>query len=184
MKHPLRFSIALLTGICLAGNAYAAPPEDNTDVEILTEKIEDKLSDHKVEIAKSSARLKRKLDKRLGQSDSDMSEEIDVVMDVLEEGFADNGLFRNIAAMLGDFADDIDIESEDGDTTISFDGAKVVNFQVEKTQDNEDNFSISGLGKAFSLNREEIVKDGKTKTRITIDIDGGDEVDITLPEIK
>ena len=85
MIHPIRFSLTLLAGVCLACPVFAAPPEGNTETEILAEKIEDKLSEHKVEIAKSSSRLKRKLEKGLEKSDGEVSEDIEVAMDVLEE---------------------------------------------------------------------------------------------------
>ena len=184
MIHPIRISIALLAGLCLSSAAFAAPPEAETDVEVLAEKIEDKLSDHKVEIAKSSARLKRQLENGLSKADGDVSGDVEVVMDVLEDAFSEDGLFRNLAVMFGDFAEDIDIETEDGDTTLLFDGAKVAQIQREKTRDSEDRFSISGLGKNLTIDKETIVKDGKRKTRIVIDMDGEDELDITLPDLK
>lgn len=182
MPSPTQFSITLITALCLTGTAFAAPPTmDNADV--LAEKIEDKLSDHKVDIAKSSARLKRKLDNAQSDADGDVSEEIDVMMDVLEEAFADDGLFRNLATMFSDIAEDIDIDTDNGTTTLSFDGATVGQIEHEKSRDSEDRISIVGLGKYFTLDRETIVEDGKTKTRIVIDMDGEDEIDITLPKL-
>ena len=104
-------------------------------------------------------------------------------MDVMEEAFSDDGLFRDLAAMFSDFAKDIEVESEDGQTVLLFDGAKVGDIQRKKSRDSEDSFSISGLGKSLTLDRETIVKDGTSRTRIIIDVDGGDEIDITLPEL-
>jgi len=184
MFHPIRFSLTLLAGACLTSAAFAAPPNTNSDVEILTDKIEEKLSDHKIDIAKSSARLKRKLENGRSDASGDLSEDIDVVMDVLEEAFSDEGLFRNLAAMFGDFAEDIDVETDGGETTLLFDGAKVAQIQREKTRNSEDSFSISGLGKNLSIDKETIIKDGKRKTRIVIDMDGENEIDITLPDLK
>lgn len=183
MPSPHRIPLVFLTALCLTGSAFAAPPDVNTDAEVLSEKIEDKLSEHKLEIAKSTARLKRKLEKGQSKADGDISEEIEVVMDVLEEAFADDGLFRDLAAMFGDFAADLDVETDDGKTTLSFDGAKIGEIQREKSRDSEDSFSISGLGKNLTLDRETIIKDGKSKTRIVIDMGDGDEVDITLPKV-
>ncbi len=184
MKHPIRFSLTLLTSLCLTTSAFAAPPQGNTDTEVLAEKIEEKLSDHKVDIAKSSARLKRKLESDLAKSNGDISEDIEVAMNVLEEAFSDDGLLRNIAAMFGDFAEDIEVETDGGDTTLLFDGAKVAQIQRKTSRDSEDRISISGLGKNLSIDRETIVKDGKKKTRIVIDMDGENEIDITMPEFK
>lgn len=183
MPSPIQFSITCITALCLSGTAFAAPPTVDSDSSVLVEKIEDKLSEHKVEIAKSSARLKRKMAKGQAAADGDVSEEIEVVMDVLEEAFADDGLFRSLAAMFSDFAEDIDVDTDNGKTVLSFDGAKVGEIEHEKSRDSEDRISIVGLGKYFTLDRETIVEDGKTKTRIVIDMDGEDEIDITLPKL-
>ena len=183
MPTPFKFTLTLMASLCLAGSAFAAPPTVETDAEILAEKIDDKLSEHKIEIAKSSARLKRKLDKGQAKADGDVSEEIEVVMDVLEEAFADDGLFRDLAAMFGDFAQDLDVETDNGKTVLVFDGAKIGEIEHKKSRDSEDSISISGLGKYFTLDRETIVENGKSKTRIVIDMDGDDEIDITLPSL-
>ena len=183
MPSPFKMSFTLLTALCFAGSAFADPPSEKTETEVLVEKIEDKLSDHKVEIAKSTARLKRKLDKGQAKSNGEMSDEIDVFMDVMEDAFAEDGLFRDMAAMFGDFAKDIDIESNDDATTLIFDGAKIGQVRRSKSRNSEDQFSISGLGKNLTIDRETIVKDGKSKTRIIIDMDGDNELDITLPDL-
>ena len=185
MRHMFHLPLSFLATICLSTSAFAAPPEAGPeaglDAEILSEKIEDKLSEHKVDIAKSTARLKRTLEKGQAKADGDISEEIEVVMDVMEDAFAEDGLFRDLAAMFSDFANEIDVETDNGQTVLRFDGAKVAEIKKEKSRDSEDSFSISGLGKSLKIDRETIVKDGKSKTRIVIDMDGEDEIDITLP---
>lgn len=183
MSTSLKISITLLTSLCFAGAAFAAPPTETTDANILAEKIDEKLSEHKVEIAKSSSKLKRKLEKGQAAAKGDVAQEIEVVMDVMEDAFAEDGLFRDLSAMFGDFASDLDVVSDDGTTTLIFDGAKVGQVQHEKSRDSEDRFSISGLGKNFTFDRETVVEDGKSKTRIVIDMNGEDEIDITLPSI-
>lgn len=182
MPTPKQLIMTGLAALCLSEAAFAAPPEGQSDTEILSEKIDEKLSEHKLEIAKSTARLKRKFDTRQAQSNGDVSEDIEVVMDVLEEAFAEEGLFRDLAAMFSDFAEDVDVDTEGDKTVLLFDGAKVGAITREKSRESEDRFSISGLGKSLTLDRETIVKDGKSKTRIIIDIEGGDEVQLTLPE--
>lgn len=181
MRDMLHLPLSFLATICLSTPAFAAPPEAGKDAEILSEKIEEKLSEHKLDIAKSTARLKRTLEKGQAKADGDISEEIEVVMDVMEDAFAKDGLFRDLAAMFSDFANDIDVDTEGGQTVLSFDGAKIAEIKKEKSRDSEDSFSISGLGKSMTIDRETIVKDGKSKTRIVIDMEGEDEIDITLP---
>lgn len=181
MPTPLQFSLSCLLATCIAGSAFAAPPNMEPEAEVLIEKLEDTFADHQVDIAKSSARLKRKLEKGQAQANGDVGEEIDVMMDVLEEAFAEDGLFRDLAAMFGDFAENLDVDTDGGTTTLSFDGANIAEIERKKSRDSEDSFSIIGLGKYLSVDRETIVKDGKSKTRIVIDMDGENEIDITLP---
>ncbi len=182
MPAHFQYTLTFFAALCLSGSALAAPPAGQSDAEILSEKIEDKLSEHKLEIAKSTARLKRKLEKGQAKAGGDVSEEIEVVMDVLEEAFAEDGLFRDLAAMMGDFAQDLDVESDEGKTVLLFDGAKIGEMKRSKSRDSNDSFSISGLGKNLTLDKKTIVKDGKSKTRIVIDMDGDDEIEITLPK--
>ena len=183
MPKPIRFTAAFAASLCLSSFSFAAPPApaDNTDV--LAEKVDEKLSKHKVEIARSAARLKRKIDKGQANSDGDISEELEVMADVLEEAFAKDGLFRDLAAMFSDFAEDIDVDTDDGKTVLRFDGATVGQIEHSTSRDSEDSLSISGLGKNLTLDRQTIVKDGKSKTRIVIEMDGADEIDIILPEL-
>jgi len=186
MQRPIQFSVTCLTTFFLCGAAFAHPPshDKNADTDVLMEKIEDKLSDHKVDIAKSTAKMKRKLEKSKVGADGDVMEDLEVVMDVMEEAFSDDGLFRTMAAMFGDFAEDLDIDTDDGKTVLMFDGEKVGQIEHKKSRDNEDSISISGLGKYLTFDRETIVEDGKSKTRIVIDMDGEDELDITLPDLN
>ena len=183
MPTPLKLSFAFFTALCLSSAAFAAPPTDNSDAEALAEKIDEKLSEHKIEIAKSSAKLKRKLEKGKAAADGDVAQEMEVVMDVLEEAFSEDGLFRDLGAMFGDFASDLDVVSDDGTTTLIFDGATVGQVKHKKSRDSEDRFSISGSGQNLSIDRENIVKDGKSKTRIIIEMDDDEEVEIILPKI-
>jgi len=178
-----RLSISILLTSCLAGSAFASPPNLDPEAEVLIEKLENKLSDHKGDIAKSSARLKRKMEKGQAKANGDVGEEIDIMMDVMEDAFAEDGLFRDLAAMFADLAEDLDVDTDGNTTTLSFDGAKIGEIQQKKSRDSEDSISIIGLGKYLTLDRETIVKDGKSKTRIVIDMDGEDEIDITLPQL-
>lgn len=165
--------------------AYAQDTEaadvDVAETEALSDKIDEKLSEHRVAIAKSMARVKRNLDKNADAADGDFSEEAEAVVQALEDVFADDGLFKDLTILFTDFADDVDVQSADGVTILSFDGETVGKIERSKKRESEDSLSISGLGKNLTLDRETIVKDGKSKTRIIIEMDGGDEIEIDLP---
>lgn len=158
--------------------------DDVIEGEALSDKIDEKLSKHRVTIAKSMAKVKRNLDKNQDAADGDFSEEVEAVAEALEDVFADEGLFKDLTAMLSDFAEDVDVDSKDGVTVLTFDGATVGKIAKSKRRDNEDRLSISGLGKNLTLDRETIIKDGKSKTRIVIEMDGGDDVSIDLPDLN
>jgi len=172
--------------------AFAHPPEKDVEIiiieddvisgEALSDKIDEKLSKHTVTIAKSMSKVKRNLDKNQERADGDFSEEVEAVAQALEEVFADKGLFKDLTIMFSDFASDVDVDSEDGVTVLKFDGATVGKIAKSKSRDSKDSLSISGLGQNLTLDRETIVEDGKSKTRIVIEMDGGDEIDITLPK--
>lgn len=155
--------------------------DDVIEGEELSDKIDKKLSKHRVVIAKSMAKVKRNLDKDTKAADGDFSEEVEAVAEALEEVFSDDGLFRDLTAMFSDFAEDVDVDSKDGVTVLKFDGATVGKIAKSKSRNSEDSLSISGLGKNLTLDRETVIENGKSKTRIVIEMDGGDEIDITLP---
>jgi len=181
MPYFTRFSAGFITALCLSSFAFAAPPvaEDNT--EVLLEKLEEKLSDHSADLAKSTARLKRTMEKAQKSAGDDIGDELEVLADVMEEAFAEDGIFRDLTSLFSDFAEDIDVDTDDGKTVLRFDGAEVAKIQHSSSRDSEDHMSISGLGKSLTFDRKTVVQNGKSKTRIVIDLDGQDEIDITLP---
>ena len=180
MLYIRRLTAGFMTSLCLSGFAFAAPPvTDNT--EVLMEKIEEKLSDHSGDLARSTARLKRKMDNIQESTEGDIGEDLEGLADVMEEVFAEDGVFRDLTAMFSAFAKDIDVDTDDGKTVLKFDGTEVAQIQHKSSRDSEDKISISGLGKSFSLDRKTVVQNGKSKTRIVIDMNGEDEIDLTVP---
>ncbi|WP_427453461.1 hypothetical protein [Litorimonas sp. WD9-15] len=186
-------SLLLVPVLAFAHPHKTPDPEDEIEIIIveddvmsggeLTDKLDEKLSKHRVIIAKSMSKVKRNLDKNQAKADGDFSEEVEAVAEALEEVFADDGLFKDLTLMFSDFAGDVDVEREDGVTVLKFDGATVGKIAKSKTRNSEDSLSISGLGQNLTLDRETIVEDGKSKTRIVIEMEGGDEIDITLPKL-
>lgn len=181
MPYSTRLTAGFITALCLSSFAFAAPPvvEDNT--EELIDKIEETLSEHKVDLAKSTARLKRKMDSAKSTAGDTLEGDLDAMADVLEDVFSEDGVFRDMTAMFSDFAKEVDVDTDDGKTTLRFGGTEVAQIQHKSSRDSEDSVSISGLGKSFSMDRKTVVENGKSKTRIVIDINGDDEIDVTLP---
>ena len=63
-------------------------------------------------------------------------------------------------------------------------GKKMGHIKMENDREETGKLNIGGLGQNLSIDRETYVKDGKTKTRIVIEMDGGDDVEIDLPELE
>ncbi len=183
MSKSTRPFLGLVAALCLSSSAFAAPPETPDNSEALAEKLEDRLLEHEGDIARSAARLKRTMDKNKASASEDISENFEVMADVMEEVFSEDGLFRDLTALFSAFAEDIDIDTDGGNTVLSFDGTEVGKIQHNKSRDSEDTISISGLGKSLTLDRQTVIKDGKSKTRIVIEMDGADEIEITLPNL-
>jgi len=180
MPYFTRFTTGIITALCMSTFAVAAPPvEDNT--EVLLEKLEDKMSEHQVELAKSTSRLKRKMEKVQDSAGESFGDDLEGIADVMEEVFAEEGVFREFATLFTEFAKEIDVDTDDGKTVLKFDGTEVAQIQHKSSRDSEDHMSISGLGKSLTFDRKTVVENGKSKTRIVIDMDGKDEIDITLP---
>jgi len=172
--------IAAFGALSLTASAHPHKPldetEDTASTQELADVLADKFADHSADLGKSMAKMKRKLD----NTDGDLESELDAVADALEEAFSEDGVLREMANMFGDFASDLDIESEDGVTVFKFDDKTLGRVKREKSRDSEDTLSLSGLGKNMTIERETYIEDGKTRTRIVIEMDG--EAEVSLDE--
>lgn len=141
----------------------------------LSEKMGDMLSKHSDSMSKNLDKAKI----RFEASDKDGLKE---AARAIEDLIADSGLISGLADMVTELAEDIEVEEENGTKVFLFDGEKVGHFKMDRQREQSDNLSIAGLGKNLSIKRESYVKDGQTKTRIIIEMDGGEGLDIQLPE--
>lgn len=96
------------------------------------------------------------------------------------DAFADSEMMTNMSDLLSDLAARVEVEKGEGSgTALWIDGDEVVRFN--RGRGIEDTLSITGLGQNLSVERETVIKDGQTRTRIVIEMDGGDNVEIDLP---
>jgi len=96
------------------------------------------------------------------------------------EAIIDSEMISRMADLLGDFAARVEVERGEGDgSAIWFDGDEVVRFKRDRNVD--DRLSMTGLGKNLTVERETVIKDGKARTRIVIEMDGGEDMEIDLP---
>jgi hypothetical protein len=96
------------------------------------------------------------------------------------EAFVDSDMVANMSDLLSDLAARVEVEKGEGaGTALWIDGDEVVRFKRDRGID--DTLTVTGLGQNLSVERETVIKDGKTRTRIVIEMDGGEDVDIDLP---
>ena len=96
---------------------------------------------------------------------------------------ADSDLASEMTDALEELKGSLKIDTDsDGATAFFFDGEEMLRFKRDQEIDNDDRLSISGLGRNLTVERKTTKKDGKTRTRIVIEMDGGEELDIDLPE--
>jgi hypothetical protein len=96
------------------------------------------------------------------------------------EAIAESEMITTMSERLSDLAARIDVEKDEGaGTALWIDGEEVVRFSRGRSV--EDRLTVTGLGQNLSVERETVTQDGKTRTRIIIEMDGGENVDIVLP---
>lgn len=95
----------------------------------------------------------------------------------------DSEITEEIISSVSEFADKIEVErDEEHGTAVFFNDDEMVRVKRMRKKVDDDALHISGLGRNLTLERETIIEDGKTRTRIVIEMDGGDEIDIRLPK--
>lgn len=96
------------------------------------------------------------------------------------EALADSDVIANMSELLNDFATRVEVEQGEGaGAALWFDGDEVVRFHLDS--DVDDRVTITGLGENLSVARETVITNGQTRTRIVIEMDGGDDVEIDMP---
>lgn len=93
----------------------------------------------------------------------------------LEEMIVESGVLSNLADMIADFAEDVEVEKGDNSFSFRFDGDTL----GEVKRDEEDRVVLKSMDKEMTVEKESYIKDGKTRTRIIIDMEGdGSDVDL------
>ena len=174
MKPWMKFTTAAAMAALLSGHAFAAPPMDTAqdvaktvEPDVLTDELTARLQSRAPEIGQSLARIKRDLDAAGGSA----GETTEAVADALEEAFSEGGALRELGSVFSGIIEDVDVETANGGTELRFDGAPVLRLEKRKVRDSEDELNLFGLGRAMKFKRETVTVDGKTKSRIVIEID-------------
>lgn len=99
-----------------------------------------------------------------------------------EEAITESDIVASMSDLMRELSDKLEVERGEGNgTALLFDGEEWLRFRRELDREIDDRVTISGLGRNLSVERETVTKNGKTKTRIVIEMDGGEQLEIDLP---
>jgi len=98
----------------------------------------------------------------------------------IEDLISESGVISSFADMMLDLAEDFDLETTDEGLSLKFDGDRIGRVKVKRDKHTESSLDVEGFGRNMTIEKEVIKRDGKTKTRIVIEVDGDEEFDIDL----
>ena len=94
---------------------------------------------------------------------------------------AESGILENLADVVIDLAEDIELEDTGNGMRLSFNGERIGGFSMDK--DNE-TLSFETMGSNTTVEKEVFIENGKKRTRIVIETDS-DDVDFDIiPKVK
>jgi len=93
----------------------------------------------------------------------------------IEDLISESGVISSLADMMLDLADDFDVETSDDGLSLKFDGERIGRVKMKRDKHTESSFGVEGFGRNMTIEKEVIKRDGKTKTRIVIEVDGDEE---------
>ena len=145
-----------------------------------TARLEKRIAKHSDKIEKSFKDAEAKNDfigkDRKIQNADDLRDAARAIEDLISE----SGVISSFADMMLDLAEDFDVEATDDGLSLKFDGDRIGRVKVKRDKHTESSVDVEGFGRNMTIEKEVIKRDGKTKTRIVIEVDGDEEFDIDL----
>lgn len=96
----------------------------------------------------------------------------------IEDMISESGAISNFADMMLDLAEDFDVETGDDGLALKFDGDPIGRINIKRDKHTDSTFGIEGFGRNMTVEKEVIKRNGRTKTRIIIEVDGDEEFNI------
>ena len=146
-----------------------------------TSRLEKRFQRHADDMSRRFDRAEAK-NKFLKDGDIDSVDDIRDAARAFEDLIADSGIISGLADMMVELVEDFEVESSDEGLALNFEGKRLGRLKID--QDKEESIALEGFGRNLSIDKKVIRKNGKTKTRIIIEVDGDEEfdIDITPPE--
>ena len=99
----------------------------------------------------------------------------------IQNMLAESGILENLADVVIELAEDIEIEETGDGMSFSFGDTRIVGFSVNER---DETLSIETMGNNTTIEKETFIENGKTRTRIVIETDS-DDVDFDIvPKAK
>lgn len=108
------------------------------------------------------------------------AEDIREAARAIEDLISESGVISNFADMMLDLADDFDMENSDDGLSLKFDGERIGRVKLRRDKHTDSSLDLEGFGRNMTVEKDVIKRNGKTKTRIVIEVDGDEEFDIDL----
>jgi hypothetical protein len=123
-------------------------------------------SEEETEQNDASAKQERKITKRIRIIEN--PKELRDTARSLQNMLSESGIIEELADIVIELAEDIEIEETGGGMRLSFDGKRIGGFSMD--EDNN-SLSIESLGGNTTIEKETFMENGKKKTRIIIETD-------------
>lgn len=115
-----------------------------------------------------------------GKSLMDNPDDLREAAKALEDMLAESDILENMADLFIGFAENIEVDSDDDGMTLRFNGEKLGSINIEREGKMNDVISIEGLGRNMNVEKDIIIKNGKKRTRIVIELDTDEDVEIDV----
>jgi len=143
-------------------------------------RLEQRFEKHTNKIEKSLKEAEAKNDFIGKNRDIKNADDLRDAARAIEDLISESGVISSLADMMLDLAEDFDVEATDEGLTLKFDGDRIGRVKLKRDKHTESSLDVEGFGRNMTIEKEVIKRDGKTKTRIVIEVDGDEEFDIDL----
>jgi len=115
-----------------------------------------------------------------GDTIAENADDIRAAAKALENMLAESDVLENMADMVISLAENIEVDTDDDGLTLRFDGETLGSLNIKREGRMNEAISIEGLGKNMNVEKDVIIKNGKKRTRIIIEMDTDDDVEIDI----
>lgn len=127
---------------------------------------------------KQHERAVKKYSKSFDLDANTLLEDPDVLREAakdIESLLAESGIVSNMVDIFADIIEDIEVENNDSGMALNFDGKTIGRLQIESL--GQDDIQLEAMGRNMTIEKKIIKENGKSKTRIVIEMDDSNDID-------